>query len=75
MTKFDKATLTLLATLLSLAPAWRAAAQSDPIFTAVRFQQNHDYFSAVPGEHIDSHTGALVLTFTDSRSRATTGRS
>lgn len=65
MTTFNKTTLTLLATLLALAPAWRADAQSDPIFTAAGFQQNHDYFSAAPGEHIDSNTGALVLTFTD----------
>ena len=42
-----------------------AGAQSDPVFDAKGFQQNRDYFSQVPYEHIDTLSGSLVLTFTD----------
>jgi YD repeat-containing protein len=42
-----------------------ARGQGDPIFSAAGFQQNHDYFSGLPEEHIDSKSGALILTFTD----------
>jgi YD repeat-containing protein len=42
-----------------------ASAQSDPIFTAAGFKQNHDYFSGFPEEQIDTNTGALILSATD----------
>jgi YD repeat-containing protein len=37
----------------------------DPVFDVAGFHQNHDYFSQLPFEHIDTLTGGLVLTFTD----------
>src|SRR5262249_58046730 len=39
--------------------------QTDRVFDAKGFQQNHDYFSRQPFEHIDIGTGSLILTFTD----------
>jgi hypothetical protein len=42
-----------------------ACAQGDPIFDAAGFQQNRDYFSQQPFEHIDTLGGGLVLSFTD----------
>jgi hypothetical protein len=46
-----------------------ASAQStfDPLeeFNANGFEQNRDYFSASPNEHIDPMTGNAILTFTD----------
>ena len=51
-----------IVTTLFAADAW---AQNDPVFDAKGFQQNHDYFSALPFEHVDTVTGGLVLTFTD----------
>src|SRR5688572_12459674 len=54
--------LTLMAVLLSS----KAYAQgTNPIYEANGFQTNHEYFSALPFEHIDTATGALVLRFTD----------
>ena len=41
------------------------AQAQDPVFDAKGFQQNRDYFSPEPFEHIDTGGGALVLTFTD----------
>lgn len=55
----------LLAIVVTLLTSGVGYSQSDPIFSAAGFQQNHDYFSAVPGENIDSNTGALILSFTD----------
>ncbi len=43
-------------------PVW---AQTDPVFGAAGFQQNRDYFSASPTEHVDTLTGNLILTYTD----------
>lgn len=37
----------------------------DPVIDARGFQQNRDYFSPLPFEHIDTTTGSLVLSFTD----------
>jgi YD repeat-containing protein len=50
-----------------LAQASISDAQGDPaaVLNAPGFQQNHDYFSALPFENIDTATGGLVLTFTD----------
>lgn len=46
--------------------AAEAGAQgTNPIYEAKGFQANHDYFSAMPFEHIDTATGALILRFTD----------
>ncbi len=42
-----------------------ASAQGDPVFDAAGFQQNRDYFSGAPFEHVDTVTGNLILTFTD----------
>src|SRR5512138_1452267 len=42
-----------------------ARSQSDPVFDAKGFQQDRDYFSRAPFEHIDMLSGGLVLTFTD----------
>ncbi len=41
--------------------------QFDPLeqFNANGFDQNRDYFSGLPAEHIDPMTGNLILTFTD----------
>jgi YD repeat-containing protein len=39
--------------------------QEHPVADAKGFQTNRDYFSQVPFEHIDTATGALILTFTD----------
>lgn len=55
-----------LATLILLAAgALPSRAQNDPVFDAKGFQQNRDYFSQEPYEHIDTLSGSLVLTFTD----------
>jgi hypothetical protein len=35
------------------------------VFNAWGFDQNRDYFSELPFEHIDPMTGNLLLTFTD----------
>jgi hypothetical protein len=50
-----------------LAQASMSRAQGDPaaVLHAPGFQQNRDYFSALPFENIDTATGGLVLTFTD----------
>src|SRR6266516_6920332 len=37
----------------------------DPVADAKGFQQNRDYFSQEPFEHIDPGTGSLLLSFTD----------
>ena len=37
----------------------------DRVFNGQGFQQNRDYFSEQPFEHIDTLTGGLILTFTD----------
>jgi hypothetical protein len=42
-----------------------AAQGTDPIFDSKGFNQNRDYFSASPTEHIDTLTGNLILTYTD----------
>src|SRR5258706_15310328 len=55
----------LAALLLTVWCVRVANAQNDPIFDAKGFQQNRDYFSQEPFEHIDTMTGGLVLTFTD----------
>jgi hypothetical protein len=41
------------------------AAQDHPVADGKGFQQNRDYFSQMFFEHIDTATGALILTFTD----------
>src|SRR5262245_48526855 len=40
-------------------------AQGDPVVDAKGLQNNRDYFSQQPSEHIDTFTGSLVLTYTD----------
>ncbi len=67
MTHHPKQRLARLVSGLSLClaiamPVW---AQTDPIFGAAGFQQNRDYFSAGPTEHVDTLTGNLILTYTD----------
>jgi len=42
-----------------------ARAQSDPIFDAKGFQQNHDYTHDFTFERIDPFIGNVILTFTD----------
>lgn len=37
----------------------------DAIFTAAGFQQNHDYFTGAAGDHVDTGTGALIITHID----------
>ena len=53
--------------LLSATPAQLFAQQpgTHPVLDATGLQQNRDYFSEMPFEHIDTLTGSLVLTFTD----------
>jgi len=42
-----------------------AAQEPHPILDVTGFDQNRDYFSEAPFEHIDTLSGGLVLTFTD----------
>jgi hypothetical protein len=58
------ARLVLLALLITVSPGF-AQNPPHPVFDATGFQQNRDYFSQLPFEHIDTLTGGLVLTFTD----------
>ena len=58
-------TVLLLGILTSSVPPRLWAQSNDPVFDAKGFQANHDYFSALPFEHVDTVNGALVLTFTD----------
>ncbi|OGA51496.1 MAG: hypothetical protein A3G25_08060 [Betaproteobacteria bacterium RIFCSPLOWO2_12_FULL_63_13] len=52
--------------LVICTPALATAQQSDhPALDAPGFQQNRDYFSEMPFEHIDTLGGGLVLRFTD----------
>jgi YD repeat-containing protein len=51
-----------LTCLAALSPA---IALADQVFDAWGFNQNRDYFSQLPYEHIDPMTGNLLLTFTD----------
>jgi hypothetical protein len=60
------------ATVLALAlfvyvPPLYSQQQYDPLeaFNANGFDQNRNYFSGLPIEHIDPMTGNLILTFTD----------
>jgi hypothetical protein len=55
--------LILVAVILCFAVTARA--QEHPILDAKGFQLNRDYFSHFPFEHIDTQTGALILSFTD----------
>jgi len=48
-----------------LAAATLASAQEEAAFEATGFQQNRDYFTQQPFEHIDTLSGNLILTFTD----------
>lgn len=55
----------LLSVLLALSGHGIAFAQStDPVFASKGFQQNRDYFSQAPTEHIDTLTGNMILTYT-----------
>jgi YD repeat-containing protein len=54
--------VSLLFTFLTPAVAF---AQGGALMTTAGIQQNHDYFSGMPAENIDSKSGSLVLTFTD----------
>ncbi len=67
MTHHPKQRLARIVTCLSfcLATAMPVLAQTDPVFGAAGFQQNRDYFSAGPTEHVDTLTGNLILTYTD----------
>ena len=42
-----------------------ADAQTHPALDVPGLQENRDYSSAMPFEHIDTFSGSLVLTFTD----------
>jgi len=42
-----------------------SAFAQDPVFDATGLQENRDYISQEPFEHIDTVTGSLVLSFTD----------
>jgi len=55
----------LLSVLLTLSGHGIAFAQAtDTVFASKGFQQNRDYFSQAPTEHIDTLTGNLILTYT-----------
>jgi Domain of unknown function (DUF6531) len=55
-----------LALVVSVLWAVSAHAQgTHPILDVAGFQQNRDYFSEAPFEHIDTLSGGLILTFTD----------
>jgi YD repeat-containing protein len=56
------ARLALVAGLVGLTPTPTPA---DQVFDSWGFDQNRDYFSQLPYEHIDPMTGNLLLTFTD----------
>ena len=60
--RFPGTTAGMIVVLLWSTPA---SAQDDAIFDAKGFQQNRDYFSQQPFEHIDTLGGGLILTFTD----------
>jgi YD repeat-containing protein len=55
----------LAATALVLLLAKTSEAQSESTFKAAGAQTHRDYFSELPGEHIDTLTGSLILTATD----------
>jgi YD repeat-containing protein len=66
MNHIGNRTLILLVTVfVSSCVAGSVFAQTDPVFDTKGFQPNHDYFSQLPFEHIDTLTGGLILTFTD----------
>ena len=50
---------------LVAAPGVTFSQNNHPGLDAPGFQQNRDYFSQMPFEHIDTLSGSLVLTFTD----------
>ena len=54
-----------LAVALFISQPEFAYGQNHPILDAAGFQQNRDYFSPMPFEHIDMVSGGLTLTFTD----------
>lgn len=54
-----------LALAASLAWSTDAGAQGSGIINTRGLQPSRDYLSALPYEHVDPLSGALILTFTD----------
>jgi hypothetical protein len=61
----SQSNLVVAVVLIMMAAGTTSAYGQDPVFDVAGFHQNHDYFSQLPFEHIDTLTGGLVLTFTD----------